>query len=237
MGTSSGVTKFVTTVMGVVIGLTFLFGFGNVLALALRIGVPVYVAPLVAPAVDLTVLGLLVGTRYLAMRGASDHQLLPARRLLLAASAITFALNIADPVCAGAWGKAAFDAVGSLLLVGWAEVGPGLLRGLQMAGTEEEVPDKLEREVAGVPEALATSQGEVLDDSTAERLRESAGDELERARALNLKHWTTHKRPVSAETLRRELGVGATKSRRLCAIVRGESAPVYNDAVANMART
>jgi hypothetical protein len=123
MGTSSGVTRFVTTVMSIVIGLTFLFGFGNVLALALRIGVPVYVAPLVAPAVDLTVLGLLVGTRHLALHGAPDRVLQPARRLLLAASAVTLALNIADPVCAGQWGKAAFDAVGPLLLIGWAEVG------------------------------------------------------------------------------------------------------------------
>ncbi|MEV6622300.1 hypothetical protein AB0M83_17720 [Amycolatopsis sp. NPDC051106] len=54
MSSSDGVTRFVTTMMGIVIGLTFLFGFGNVLALALRIGVPVYVEPLVAPAVDLT---------------------------------------------------------------------------------------------------------------------------------------------------------------------------------------
>lgn len=58
MGSSVSVSRFVTTMVSIVIGLTFLFGFGNVLALALRIGVPVYVAP----AVDLTVLGLLVGT-------------------------------------------------------------------------------------------------------------------------------------------------------------------------------
>jgi hypothetical protein len=40
MGASSSVARFVTTMMGIVIGLTFLFGFGNVLTLALRIGVP-----------------------------------------------------------------------------------------------------------------------------------------------------------------------------------------------------
>lgn len=44
----------------VVVGLTFLFGFDNVLNLALRLGVPVWVAPLVAPAVDLSILGLLI---------------------------------------------------------------------------------------------------------------------------------------------------------------------------------
>jgi hypothetical protein len=33
--------------MGVVVGLTLMFGFGNVLNLALRLGVPAWVAPLV----------------------------------------------------------------------------------------------------------------------------------------------------------------------------------------------
>jgi hypothetical protein len=36
----------------------------------LRLGVPVWVAPLVAPAVDLSILGLLLGTRHLVVRGA-----------------------------------------------------------------------------------------------------------------------------------------------------------------------
>ncbi|MET8847618.1 hypothetical protein [Amycolatopsis sp. NPDC004625] len=149
MGTSSGVSRFVTTMMSIVIGLTFLFGFGNVLALALRIGVPAYVAPLVAPAVDLTVIGLLAGTRHLAMQGAPDQVLRPARRLLLAASMVTLALNVADPVCAGEWGKAAFDAVGPLLLIGWAEVGPVLLGGLQAANAEPESPAEPVGELIG----------------------------------------------------------------------------------------
>ncbi|WP_442785090.1 hypothetical protein [Amycolatopsis sp. H20-H5] len=50
---------------------------------------PAFVAPLVAPAVDLTVLGLLVGTRHLALSGASEEVLRPARRLLLAACMVT----------------------------------------------------------------------------------------------------------------------------------------------------
>lgn len=44
------VGRAVTVVMAAVVGLTFLFGFGNVLNLALRLGVPGWVAPLVAPA-------------------------------------------------------------------------------------------------------------------------------------------------------------------------------------------
>jgi hypothetical protein len=41
-------------IMGTVVGLTFAFGFGDVPSLALRLGVPAWVAPLVAPAVDLS---------------------------------------------------------------------------------------------------------------------------------------------------------------------------------------
>lgn len=54
------IARTVTAIMCAVIGLTVLFGFGNVLNLALRLGVPSWVAPLVAPAVDLSVIGLLL---------------------------------------------------------------------------------------------------------------------------------------------------------------------------------
>ncbi|WP_327434456.1 hypothetical protein [Streptomyces sp. NBC_01236] len=48
--------------MTAVVGLTFLFGFGNVWALALHLGVTPWVAPPVAPAADLSVIGPLLGT-------------------------------------------------------------------------------------------------------------------------------------------------------------------------------
>jgi hypothetical protein len=124
------IVQAVTVIMGTVVALTFLFGFGNVLTLALRLGVPAWVAPLVAPAVDLSILGLLAGTRHLALHGATPEQLRPARRLLIFANVATLALNIAEPILAGDFGKAAFDAVGPLLLIGWAEVGPGLLQAI-----------------------------------------------------------------------------------------------------------
>lgn len=60
---SDVVVRAVTAIIGVVVGLTFLFGFGNVLNLALRLGVPAWVAPLVAPAVDLSVIGLFSPSR------------------------------------------------------------------------------------------------------------------------------------------------------------------------------
>jgi len=92
-----GSTRLVTGIVGVVVALTFLFGFGNVLALGLRLGVPMWVAPLVAPAVDLSVVGLLLGSRQLAVNGGPVEVLRSARRLLIFASIVTLALNIAEP--------------------------------------------------------------------------------------------------------------------------------------------
>ena len=58
----------VTILISVVVALSFLFGLGNVWALGIRLGVPAYIAPLVAPAVDLSVVALLLGTRHIALR-------------------------------------------------------------------------------------------------------------------------------------------------------------------------
>src|SRR5436305_6568498 len=95
------IVRAITVITATVVGLTFTFGFGNVLALALRLGMPVWVAPLVAPAVDLSILGLLLGTRHLALHDATATELRPARRLLIFASLATLALNVADPIIAG----------------------------------------------------------------------------------------------------------------------------------------
>lgn len=149
----TAVVQTVTVIMGVVVGLTFLFGFGNVLNLALRLGVPVWVAPLVAPAVDLSILGLLLGTWHLALAGASAELLRPARRLLIFASVVTLALNVAEPLVAGEYGKAAFDAVGPLLLIGWSEVGPSFLQAIG-AGSGSVAED---HDAAHVEQVLETS--------------------------------------------------------------------------------
>lgn len=202
------VVRAVTVIIGVVVGLTFVFGFGNVLSLALRLGVPIWVAPLVAPAVDLSVLALLLAGRHLAMCGASREQLQPARRLLIFSSLVTLALNVADPLVAGQFGKAAFDAVGPLLLIGWAEVGPGLLRAVNGSATGGRVD--------AVVEAVASEDDVVVSDA--------ADDLLHRARVEDARHWETHRRPISAETLRGRLRIGARRARRLVEVVRSERA-------------
>jgi hypothetical protein len=208
-----------------VVGLTFLFGFGNVLALGLRLGVPVWVAPLVAPAVDLSVVALLLATRHLALHSGPVEVLRPARRLLLFSSVVTLALNIADPVITGRYGKAAFDAVGPLLLIGWAEVGPMLLHAMQQdtaVALDTSTAYAEQNGGAGWSTASAPSRAPAV---RAARPRTTTGEAdvgglLERARAEDAEHWRTHRRPISAETLRKRLHVGAVTSRALVTRIR-----------------
>ncbi|MGW7619669.1 DUF2637 domain-containing protein [Streptomyces antimycoticus] len=120
--------RTVTVIMGIIAALAFVFSFGNVWALALRLGVPGPIAPLIAPMVDLSVVGLLVALRYLSLRGVPAEQIKGATRLMHLSGLLTLALNVAEPIIAGHYGRAAVDAVAPLLLLGWGAVGPQLLR-------------------------------------------------------------------------------------------------------------
>jgi hypothetical protein len=227
---SAAIVRAVTVIMGAVVGLTFLFGFGNVLNLALRLGVPLWVAPLVAPAVDLSIVGLLLATRHLALTGAPPDVFRSARRLLIFASVVTLALNLAEPLVAGQFGKAAFDAVGPLLLIGWSEVGPGLL---QTIGTASRVTvarqlDRAELAVYTGWEDDAPETTPQLDNDVPYQGDERTADErspmafLAQARREDTAHRAAHQKPISADTLRVRLRVGAARARRLIKIVRCE---------------
>ncbi|ONH25520.1 hypothetical protein [Pseudofrankia asymbiotica] len=238
--------RAVTTIMIIVIGLTFTFGFGNVWLLALRLGVPAYVAPLVAPAVDLSILGLLIAIRELAVQGAAGTDIRPARRLLVFASLVTLALNIAEPLAGGQYGKAAFDAVGPLLLIGWAEIGPDLLRTMaehlpahagpeepahvdNITGTLMPTEPTSEATAADPVPALKTGSGGteafVGEHATDRRPVPAQRDErlLALARTHDAHHWAQHHRPISAEALRKRLKIGAEPSRALVAQIRAET--------------
>ncbi|RSN45252.1 hypothetical protein DMC64_18555 [Amycolatopsis sp. WAC 04197] len=207
------VVSAVSTMVGIVVGLTFLFGFGNVFALALRLGVPVWVAPLVAPAVDLTVVALLVAIRHLSAHGAAPEVQRSARRLLVLASAVTLALNVAEPLIAGEIGKALFDAVGPLLLIGWSEVGPGLLQALA------DLRQGVERRADSATLTAMVERGAEVSNVVGSGLD---GELVERARRMDAQHREIHQRPISAEALRKALGVGAERSRSLARVVRSE---------------
>lgn len=220
----------VTVIVGVIVGLTFLFGFGNVLSLAIRLRVPGWVAPLVAPAVDLSVVGLLVAIRHLATRGAEPAVLRPARRLLLGSSVVTLALNVAEPLVSGDVGRALFDGVGPLLLIGWAEVGPGLLRALAVASGEGAFAEQMATERASSvrsddhgdeADALATVR-EAADGSADLQQPTATEDLLAWAREEDIRHREVHQRPISAENLRKRLHIGSARSRELCSLLRSE---------------
>jgi hypothetical protein len=170
--------------------------------------------------VDLSILGLLLGTRHLALHGATLDQLGPARRLLIFSSVVTLALNVADPLVTGEIGKAAFNSVGRLLLIGWAEVGPGLLQAIGAVGhraidaSRTTLPVGDEHGAA----AFAAADGPVdsvpipmskrtkprnHDDIEGPSLPIGDGDLLERVRQEDARHWAAYQRPISAETLRK----------------------------------
>ncbi|WP_328442483.1 DUF2637 domain-containing protein [Streptomyces sp. NBC_00444] len=73
-------------------------------------------------------------------------------------------------------------------------------------------------------ELLAHHSGDQTERAVAEPLedeRTGVGDPLlARARQMDARHRALHQRPVSAESLRRELRIGAARSRELVALVR-----------------
>ncbi|MGW1995045.1 DUF2637 domain-containing protein [Embleya sp. NPDC001921] len=221
------VVRAVTGLTGAVVGLTFLFGFGNVWALALRLGVFPWVAPLVAPAVDLSILGLLLAIRRLVIQGAESSVIAPARRLLVFSSPMTLGLNVAEPLITHHYGRAEFDAVGPLLLIGWAEVAPGGLEALQR--TDPARPQGLLPTESRVDETnvdkdrprTAQQATKALEAPAVVRVAQGHDDLITRAREADAPHWRQHRRPISAESLRKELKVGATRSRELVTQLRG----------------
>lgn len=137
---------------------------------------------------------------------------------MLIASAVTLALNVAGPICAGQFGKVAFDAVGPLLLIGWAEVGAGLLKAIREVHEHDQGREKLDASCdevdreATAPRTLVNNAPGGSDDSADVAACCGAEEEdplIADACRLDAEHWDRHQRPISAETLRRELRVGS----------------------------
>ncbi|MEU8944242.1 SpdA protein [Streptomyces sp. NPDC048489] len=188
-----------TTVVFVIAGLSFAFGFGNGWSLGVLLGVPTWIAPLVAPAVDLSVVALLASLQYL--RATADPGRLLGPRLLLAfCGLVTLALNTAYPLSIGAYGRACFDAIAPLLLIGWSEVGPWLLASLHAQHPEEPTPPtRREPEPPKPSTALVRAAAEV-----------------------DAKHRQAHGRPVTREQLRIQLGVTHRVAGALVRTLRGK---------------
>ncbi|MBW1599731.1 DUF2637 domain-containing protein [Streptomyces sp. JJ38] len=209
--------RTVTVVMAVIATLAFVFSFGNVWALALRLGVPGPIAPLIAPMVDLSVVGLLVALRYLSMRGVPAAQMKAATRLMHLSGLLTLGLNIAEPVIAGHYGRAAIDAVAPLLLLGWGAVGPGLLRHFHTVAyppsAGRPAPDPAPTEEAPpVPEPAPTAPAPAAGPRTPPEPAAPASVPvpeplMNEARAIADAHRAEHGEPITPAQLKARLGV------------------------------
>ena len=129
--------------------------------------------------------------------------------------------------------------MGPLLLIGWAEVGPDLLRALSSTrqantatpdevGPDETVsatdPAQIDDEMSASSATNSKSDAALVDKHS--ELTTSMMDDddlLQRARKEDARHWEAHRRPISADTLRRKLRIGAARSRLLVAMIRDDS--------------
>ncbi|MFE7752922.1 DUF2637 domain-containing protein [Streptomyces sp. NPDC057428] len=150
--------RTVTAVMAVIAALAFVFSFGNVWALALRLGVPHPIAPLVAPMVDLSVVGLLVALRFLALHSVPEPEMRAGTRLLHLCGLLTLALNTAEPLLTGRYGRACLDTVAPLLLLGWGRVGPSILAQFHTLTQPPPLP-KAATEPVRIPAAETVTDG------------------------------------------------------------------------------
>jgi len=203
--------RIVTVVMAVIAALAFVFSFGNVWALALRLGVPRPIAPLIAPMVDLSVVGLLVGLRYLALRGVEASELKAATRLMHLSGLLTLALNIAEPVAAAHYGRAAVDAVAPLLLLGWGQVGPQLLR--HFHAVTEPAPAPAPAPATSADAAPASTPAPVAAPAPAPTRATPASAPavpeplLSAARLIAETHLAEHGEPIALGQLKNRLGI------------------------------
>ncbi|ONH27325.1 hypothetical protein BL253_22525 [Pseudofrankia asymbiotica] len=126
--------------------------------------------------------------------------------------------------------------VGPLLLIGWAEVGPSLLYAMQATESatprvDAQIGDALAGRAIADRLSVATSEdGRTRDQAlvagsacAADQSEARSQDLLHRARAEDVLHWQHHRRPISAETLRKRLHVGSDTARGLVAQLRSNT--------------
>ena len=187
------VRRTITAVVIIIAALSFAFSFGSGLALGLALGAPRWIAGLVTPAVDLSVLALITAIQYIRAQGITSR-LVGARLLLVFSGLVTLVINTGRAASERQFGRAAFDAVAPLLLIFWGEVGPGLLALLHHPIRDEQ---RTVRDEIG-PSAELIARARELD---AQR-REAAG------------------RPISRDRMRAALGVSNVLAGELVRIVR-----------------
>ncbi len=198
--------RAVTVIAAAIVVMTFAFSLGNVTRLCLDLGITAWIAWLVGPAVDLSVVGLMTGMRFLSLHGYTDAQLAKLQRMLRFCGLLTLALNTAGALAHRQYGTALVDAVGPALLIGWSEVGPWMLR-----------------QIHATRPPAAPRQPQSQRQPTAARLPVLPPALLVRTRELDAAHRAATGRPISRDTLRAKLRIGRDRASALVAAVRAES--------------
>jgi len=202
--------RAVTGITAAIVAMAFAFSLGNVTQLCLNLGITAWIAWLVAPAVDLSVIGLLAGMRFLSLHGYTDAQLAGLHRMLRFCGLLTLALNTAGSLSHRQYGTALVDAVGPALLIGWSEAGPWLLRQIHAVCPP-----------AASPWPAAARQPEPVPAAGPPALPARL---LARARELDAEHRAETGRPISRDALRARLRIGRDRAGALVATVRAEAA-------------
>jgi hypothetical protein len=181
----------------------------NVTRLCLDLGVIAWIAWLIGPAVDLSVIGLLTGIRFLSLHGYTDEQLAKLNRFLRFCGLLTLALNTAGALWHLQFGTALVDAIGPVLLIGWSEAGPWLLRQINSVCAP------------ATPEPTASERPQAR--SAARHLTIPVAL-LARTRELDAEHRAATGRPISRDNLRERLRISRDRASALVAAVRAEAA-------------
>jgi len=200
--------RAVTAVTAAIVVMTFAFSLGNVTRLCLDLGITAWIAWLVGPAVDLSVVGLLTGMRFLSLHGYTDAQLVRLHRMLRFCGMLTLALNTAGALGHRQFGTALVDAVGPALLIGWSEVGPWMLR--QIHAVCPAAPQPAPQQATAAPPLSKASP--VLPPKL-----------LARTRELDAEHREATGKPISRDNLRARLRISRDRASALVAAVRAEA--------------
>ena len=203
--------RAVTVITVAIVAMALAFSVVNVTRLCLDLGVTAWIAWLIGPSVDLSVIGLLTGIRFLSLHGYTGEQLAGLNRFLRFCGLLTLALNTAGPLWHGQYGTAAVDAIGPLLLIGWSEIGPWLLREISAICALA----VREATAAGGPRAASTA--------AARPVVVPAGL-LDRTRELDAEHRAATGRPISRDNLRARLRISRDRASSLIIAVRAEAA-------------
>ena len=203
--------RAITVITAAIVAMALAFSVINVTRLCLDLGVTAWIAWLIGPSVDLSVIGLLTGIRFLSLHGYSDEQLAKLNRFLRFCGLLTLALNTAGAL----WHRQFGTALGRRDRPGAAD---RLERDRPLAAARRSTlsapwPRPSRRPRSGRRPGRAAARPVLI----------PAGL-LARTRELDAEHRAATGRPISRDNLRAQLRISRDRASALVAAVRAEAA-------------